>query len=57
MNKNTTVRMGNYNHHHYLLHLVGLVRTGGFNSAEAITEDQPLTDAMTAYKASGTRAR
>jgi len=49
--------MGNYNHHHYLLHLVGLVRTGGFNSAEAITEDQPLTDAMTAYKASGTRAR
>lgn len=51
MNRNLTLRMGNCNHRKYLPHLVELVRTGAVNPAKILTQVQPLTSVIDAYKA------
>lgn len=51
MNKNLTINMGNCNHRRYVPHLVELVRTGAINPIEILTQVEPLTDALEAYKA------
>jgi threonine dehydrogenase-like Zn-dependent dehydrogenase len=51
MNKNLTINMGNCNHRRYVPHLVELVRTGAIDPIEVLTQVEPLTDALEAYKA------
>lgn len=51
MNKNLTLKMGNCNHRKYIPHLVDLVRAGVINPTEILTQHEPLTDAISAYKA------
>ncbi|HEY0132547.1 MAG TPA: zinc-dependent alcohol dehydrogenase [Nannocystis sp.] len=55
MNKNLTVKMGNCNHRKYLPHLIELVRTGAVDPAKILTQSEPLTDVLSAYKAFDTR--
>lgn len=50
MNKNLTVNMGNCNHRKYIPHLVELVRTGAFEPLEILTQQEPLTGAIEAFK-------
>ncbi|WP_031551542.1 zinc-dependent alcohol dehydrogenase [Parvularcula oceani] len=50
MNKNVTVNMGNANHRCYIPHLVDMVESGAFDPRGVITQDEPLTDAISAYK-------
>ncbi|HEX8466084.1 MAG TPA: zinc-dependent alcohol dehydrogenase [Abditibacterium sp.] len=51
MNKNLTLKMGNCNHRKYIPELVDLVRSGEFDPTSVLTEHEPLTDAISAYKA------
>lgn len=51
MEKNLTVLMGNCNHRRYLPHLVELVRTGALDPSEVLTQIEPMTSAIEAYKA------
>ncbi|HLS85516.1 MAG TPA: glutathione-dependent formaldehyde dehydrogenase, partial [Burkholderiales bacterium] len=51
MNKNLTLKMGNCPHRAYLPHLVDLVASGVFDPAGILTQTEPLTDAIDAYKA------
>lgn len=51
MNKNLTINMGNCNHRRYVPHLVELVRTGAIDPVQILTQVEPLTDALEAYKA------
>lgn len=51
MNKNLTIKMGNCNHRKYIPHLVDLVRSGVIDPTEILTQCEPLTDAISAYKA------
>jgi threonine dehydrogenase-like Zn-dependent dehydrogenase len=51
MNKNLTINMGNCNHRRYVPHLVELVRTGAIDPIQILTQVEPLTDALDAYKA------
>jgi threonine dehydrogenase-like Zn-dependent dehydrogenase len=51
MGKNLTVKMGDCNHRAYLPHLVELVATGAFDPATVLTQVEPLTDVIEAYKA------
>ena len=51
MNKNLTIRMGNCNHRKYLPTLIELVQSGVVDPLDILTEEMPLTDALTAYKA------
>jgi threonine dehydrogenase-like Zn-dependent dehydrogenase len=51
MNKNLTINMGNCNHRRYVPHLVELVRTGAIDPIQILTQVEPLTDALEAYKA------
>ncbi len=51
MNRNLTVRMGNCNHRKYLPKLVELVRNGSIRPANILTQVQPLTSVIEAYKA------
>lgn len=50
MNKNLTLNMGNCNHRKYIPQLVSLVREGAFNPELILTQTQPLTSALDAYK-------
>jgi threonine dehydrogenase-like Zn-dependent dehydrogenase len=50
MNKNLTVKMGNCNHRRYIPMLVELVRTGAIDPAMVLTQREPITDAIEAYK-------
>lgn len=50
MNKNITVRMGNCNHRKYLPMLVGLVRSGSVDPLRILTQREPLTEAIDAYR-------
>lgn len=50
MNKNLTVKSGNCNHRRYLPMLVELVRTGAIHTENLLTQDEPLTSAIDAYK-------
>jgi threonine dehydrogenase-like Zn-dependent dehydrogenase len=55
LNKNLTVKMGNCNHRRYIPHLVDLVRSGTVDPAKILTQTEPLTDVLAAYKAFDTR--
>lgn len=55
MNKNLTIRMGNCNHRKYIPHLIDLVRGGAFDPADILTNQEPLTSVLDAYKAFDTR--
>ena len=51
MNKNLTVNMGNCNHRTYIPKLVDMVRSGIIDPTEILTQKEPLTSAIDAYKA------
>jgi threonine dehydrogenase-like Zn-dependent dehydrogenase len=51
MNKNLTVRMGNCNHRRYLPMLIDLVKSGAVDPEKVLTQREPVTDALEAYKA------
>jgi threonine dehydrogenase-like Zn-dependent dehydrogenase len=51
MNKNLTIQMGNCHHRKYIPHLLELTRSGAVDPVEILTEVEPLTNAIDAYKA------
>ena len=51
MEKNLTLTMGNCNHRRYIPHLIELVRSGILDPAEILTQREPMTSAIEAYKA------
>jgi threonine dehydrogenase-like Zn-dependent dehydrogenase len=51
MEKNLTVMMGNCNHRRYLPHLIQRVQTGAMDPAEILTQVEPMTSVIEAYKA------
>ena len=50
MGKNLTVRMGNCNHRRYIPTLVNMVRAGVVDPTEILTQREPITAAIDAYK-------
>lgn len=50
MNKNITVKMGNCNHRKYIPRLLDLVRSGAVDPAQVLTQVEPMTDVIQAYK-------
>jgi threonine dehydrogenase-like Zn-dependent dehydrogenase len=50
MNKNLTLQMGNCNHRRYLPELLELVETGAVDPAQVLTQREPLSSAIEAYK-------
>ncbi|MEO5702974.1 MAG: zinc-dependent alcohol dehydrogenase [Gammaproteobacteria bacterium] len=56
MNKNLTINMGNCNHRKYIPMLVEMVRSGVIDPADVLTQREPLTSAIEAYKAFDRRA-
>jgi len=55
MNKNLTINMGNCNHRKYIPMLVDLVEGGATDPLKVLTQQEPLTSAVEAYKAFDTR--
>ena len=55
MNKNLTLKMGNCNHRRYIPMLVDLVEAGAVTPTKILTQREPLTDVIAAYKAFDTR--
>jgi threonine dehydrogenase-like Zn-dependent dehydrogenase len=55
MNKNLTIRMGNCNHRRYIPRLLDMVRGGVIDPRQVLTQQEPLTSAIEAYKAFDTR--
>ncbi|HCF27310.1 MAG TPA: glutathione-dependent formaldehyde dehydrogenase [Cyanobacteria bacterium UBA11049] len=51
MNKNLTINMGNCNHRKYIPTLVDLVESGSVDPLNILTQQEPLTGAIEAYKA------
>lgn len=51
MNKNLTLNMGNCNHRRYIPDLVGLVRSGAVDPVKILTQVEPMSSAIDAYKA------
>lgn len=51
MNKNLTLKMGNCNHRRYYDVLLEHVAAGRLDPAKILTEIEPMTDAIAAYKA------
>lgn len=51
MNKNLTLRMGNCNHRRYYDVLIEHVLAGRLDPAKILTQTEPVTDAVSAYKA------
>jgi threonine dehydrogenase-like Zn-dependent dehydrogenase len=51
MNKNLTLKMGNCNHRKYIPKLLQLVRCGAIDPKEILTEIEPMTSVIEAYKA------
>jgi threonine dehydrogenase-like Zn-dependent dehydrogenase len=51
MNKNLTVTMGNCNHRRYIPQLVEMVRSGVLVPSAVLTQVEPITSAIDAYKA------
>lgn len=51
MNKNLTINLGNCNHRRYVPELVELVRSGAFDPSQVLTQIEPVTNAIDAYKA------
>lgn len=50
MNKNLTINAGNCNHRKYEPHLVEMVRAGLIDPSEVLTQREPLTTAIEAYR-------
>ena len=50
MNKNLTMRMGNCPHRKYIPRLLELVRTGVVDPATVLSQVQPLSSAIEAYR-------
>jgi threonine dehydrogenase-like Zn-dependent dehydrogenase len=50
MNKNLSIRMGNCNHRKYIPKLVDMIRTDVVNPSSVLTNLEPLTSAIEAYK-------
>jgi threonine dehydrogenase-like Zn-dependent dehydrogenase len=55
MNKNLTINAGNCNHRKYLPKLIELVRTGAVDPTQVLTQREPITAAIEAYRAFDTR--
>lgn len=55
MNKNPTLNMGNCNHRKYIPTLVDMVRSGKVAPKQVLTQVEPLTSVIDAYKAFDTR--
>lgn len=51
MNKNLTINMGNCNHRKYIPKLVDLVHSGTIDPTQILTQIEPLTSVLEAYKA------
>jgi threonine dehydrogenase-like Zn-dependent dehydrogenase len=51
MNKNLTINMGNCNHRRYTHELLRLVETGEIDPAKILTQREPLSAVIDAYKA------
>jgi threonine dehydrogenase-like Zn-dependent dehydrogenase len=51
MNKNLTLKMGNCNHRKYIPKLLQLVRCGAIDPKQILTEIEPMTSVIEAYKA------
>ncbi len=51
MNRNLTVNMGNCNHRRYVPRLVDLVKAGTLDPEKVLTQREPLTSVLDAYKA------
>ncbi|HWV92090.1 MAG TPA: zinc-dependent alcohol dehydrogenase [Burkholderiales bacterium] len=51
LDKNLTIKAGNTPHRKYIPELVDLVESGVVDPAEVLTQTEPLTDAIEAYKA------
>jgi threonine dehydrogenase-like Zn-dependent dehydrogenase len=49
--KNLTLQMGNCNHRRYIPKLVDMIRMGEIDPEEILTQQEPLTNAIDAYKA------
>jgi threonine dehydrogenase-like Zn-dependent dehydrogenase len=56
MNKNITVKGGNCNHLKYVAKLLEIVRAGVINPSRILTEHEPMTDAIEAYRQFDTRS-
>ena len=50
MEKNITIKMGNCNHRKYIPKLLELVRSGAVDPTEVLTQVEPMTDVIQAYK-------
>jgi len=50
MNKNLNIRMGNCNHRKYIPRLIDMIRTDVINPSAVLTNLEPLTSAIEAYK-------
>lgn len=50
MEKNLTIKMGNCNHRKYIPALLELVRNGTVKLAEVLTQVEPMSDVIQAYK-------
>ena len=51
MNKNLSIEMGNCNHRKYIPMLIDIVRNGTLDPSTVLTQTEPVTDAISAYKA------
>jgi threonine dehydrogenase-like Zn-dependent dehydrogenase len=51
MNKNLTVRGGNCHHRRYIPELLEMVRSGAVTPSQIITQNEPLTSALDAFRA------
>jgi threonine dehydrogenase-like Zn-dependent dehydrogenase len=51
MNKNLTVNMGNCPHRAYIPHLLELVESGAVVPSRLLTQVEPLSDALEAFRA------
>lgn len=50
MNKNLTVKAGNCHHRRYIPELLNLVTSGTVDPAQLVTEHEPLSDVLAAYR-------
>jgi len=50
MNKNISIKMGNCHHRKYIPKLLELVRNGSVDPTEILTQVEPMTDVIEAYK-------
>ena len=55
MNKNLTLRMGNCHHRKYIPKVLDLVRTGRVDPLQVLTQREPITAALDAYREFDTR--